>query len=87
MEPPTEPETAAAVVGVRVAVRVRPLNARETSRAADSSLDWRVGDSEIAQTLSGKVVPANAFAFDHVFNQASDNAAVFDNLAKPVVRT
>jgi centromeric protein E len=79
-------EAEARVDGVRVAVRVRPLNERETARAADSPLEWRVGDSEIAQAVSGRPVPANTFSFDHVFDQTSTNADVFSSLAKPVVR-
>lgn len=73
------------VDGVRVAVRVRPLNARESARAADSPLDWRVGPAEIAQAVSGRAVPANTFAFDHVFGQAATNGDVFAQLAQPVV--
>jgi centromeric protein E len=75
----------AKVDGVRVAVRVRPLNAREKARAADSPLNWRVGQTEIAQSCSGRPVPANTFSFDHVFNEKSTNAEVFENLAQPLV--
>ncbi len=78
-------ESNAKVDGVRVAVRVRPLNARERARAVDSQLGWHVDSHELAQTMSGRPVPANSFAFDHVFDEKSDNAAVFENLARPVV--
>jgi centromeric protein E len=73
------------VDAIRVAVRVRPLNARELSQVADSPMEWHVDKSEITQTMTGKPVSANAFSFDHVFDETADNATVFENLAKPVV--
>lgn len=82
-----EPEpTQAREDGIRVAVRVRPLNSREQARAVDSSLEWNIGKTEIAQILSGRPVPANTFAFDQVFDETANNEDVFENLARPVVQ-
>lgn len=73
------------VDGVRVAVRVRPLNEREKSNALSSAFDWRITGSNITQTVSGRPAANSSYEFDRVFDKTADNATVFENLARPVV--
>lgn len=64
---------------VRVAVRVRPLNARE--HLAGSTEVVLIGDDE----RSLLVAPDRGFAFDRVFSPISTQIAIFTELAQPTV--
>lgn len=71
---------------VRVAVRVRPINAREQAVALNPSApSWQVSKSAITQCVNNKPVQANCFSFDHVFQPGVSNSHVFDSIAKHVV--
>jgi kinesin family member 5 len=66
---------------VRVVVRVRPLNASEISR----------GGPRCVATTSPEVIDltgnrAETFTFDHVFDDDSTQADVFEYVAKPIVQ-
>eukprot|EP00178_Gracilaria_changii_P009086 TRINITY_DN268_c0_g1_i1.p2 TRINITY_DN268_c0_g1~~TRINITY_DN268_c0_g1_i1.p2 ORF type:complete len:1134 (-),score=265.78 TRINITY_DN268_c0_g1_i1:8939-12340(-) len=71
---------------VQVAVRVRPLNAREKAAHLNPTLpSWQLSPSSITQCVNQKPVLANCFSFDHVFQPGIHNATVFNAIAKPVV--
>ncbi|KAI0559641.1 Kinesin motor [Gracilaria domingensis] len=71
---------------VQVAVRVRPLNAREKAVHLNPALpSWQLSPSSITQSVNQKPVLANCFSFDHVFQPGVQNLNVFDAIAKPVV--
>lgn len=71
--------------GVRVSVRVRPLNAREQAAVADAKVSWSIDSSSITQCVNTKRVAANSFHFDHVFEKHVTNEQIFSALARPVV--
>ncbi|PXF49781.1 Kinesin-like protein KIN-7I [Gracilariopsis chorda] len=71
---------------VRVAVRVRPINAREQAVALNPSApSWQISTSAITQCVNNKPVHANRFSFDHIFQPGVSNHNVFDSIAKQVV--
>lgn len=70
---------------VRVAVRVRPLNAREKAAALDSKHSWLIDATSITQSVDRKPVQANIFSFDNVFQPPASNQDVFAAVAQPVV--
>eukprot|EP00171_Calliarthron_tuberculosum_P009725 IDg9725t1 len=72
--------------GVRVAVRVRPLNEREKSLGAGpAGLSWALTPTSMTQMVEQRPVGGNSFAFDHVFLEGVDNESVYKALAAPVV--
>ncbi|XP_038983599.1 kinesin-like protein KIN-7L isoform X2 [Phoenix dactylifera] len=67
---------------ISVAVRFRP------STALDLPEDrkWRVEDNRISlHLLDGTPISGVSFAFDHVFDQSSTNATVYDLLIKSII--
>lgn len=81
---------AASADGVRVAVRVRPLNERERTLVAfghggAAGLTWALTEQSMTQVVEQRPVQANSFAFDHVFLQGVNNETVYKSLAAPVV--
>lgn len=82
MQDPTAPSPSD---GVRVSVRVRPLNAREQAAVADAKVSWSIDSSSITQCVNTNRVSANSFHFDHVFEKHVTNEQIFSALAKPVV--
>lgn len=70
---------------VTVGVRVRPLNARETS--GSSATAWALSANGLTQTGGGArpAAPRKAFLYDSVFPPASTNDDVYTALAAPVV--
>lgn len=72
--------------GVRVAVRVRPLNEREKSLGAGpAGTAWALTPTSMTQLYEQRPVSGNSFAFDHVFLQDVNNEQVYKELAAPVV--
>lgn len=72
--------------GVRVAVRVRPLNEREKSLGAGPvGVAWGLTPTSMTQLVDQRPVSGNSFAFDHVFLEGVDNETVYKELAAPVV--
>lgn len=87
--PPTdmssEDSNTSKIDNVRVAVRVRPLNARERLAAADFKFSWIIDSKSIIQAHNDKPIQSNSFFFDNVFQPPANNAVIFENIAKPVV--
>ncbi|KAJ1632228.1 P-loop containing nucleoside triphosphate hydrolase protein [Pavlovales sp. CCMP2436] len=75
---------------ISVSVRIRPLNVREAKTRAGGST-WRVAGDSIAQLGSdgkgGTLAPApgSSYTFDKIFDQSSQNADVYDAVAKDIV--
>lgn len=72
---------------VRVAVRVRPLNARELAYGTDTKSSWAITDTSVTQCLNTKKIAANHYTFDNVFQQQSTNSHIFSTVAQPVVKS
>lgn len=72
---------------VHVAIRVRPLNARERAVANEFRYSWHINQSTITQMHSNKPIAANSYTFDNIFQPPSDNAAIFQTVASNVVRS
>lgn len=67
---------------IHVAVRVRPLNARELQQ--DALPAWAVDDNGHVHLTRGGNAPA--YAFDTVHGDSSSNQEVYTSLARPVVQ-
>lgn len=72
---------------VRVAIRVRPLNARERANANEFRFSWNVNSTTITQTLNNKPIAANSYTFDNVFQPPADNASIFQAVGSNVVKS
>nr|XP_010936182.1 kinesin-like protein KIN-7L [Elaeis guineensis] len=67
---------------ISVAVRFRPSTAPDLP----AERQWRVEDNRISlHLLDGTPVSGVSFAFDHVFDQSSTNATVYDLLIKSII--
>ena len=64
---------------VTVAVRVRPLLARDVAEGARECLRKVVGESQLVLGVD------RAFTFDHVFEPDEPNGSVFESCAKELV--
>lgn len=72
---------------VHVAIRVRPLNARELACSNDFRFSWNIDSTTITQTLNSKPIAANSYTFDNVFQPPADNAHIFQTVASDVVKS
>lgn len=72
---------------VRVAIRVRPLNARERANACDTRFSWNVNSTTMTQVLNNKPIATNSYTFDNVFQPPADNESIFQTVAANVVKS
>lgn len=72
---------------VHVAIRVRPLNARELACSNDFRFSWNINSTTITQALNSKPIAANSYTFDNVFQPPADNALIFQTVASNVVKS
>lgn len=71
---------------ISVAVRIRPLNAREKKRDAHAPWIWE--ENSIAQTTaSGAMVKACTFTFDNVFGPEAPTSDIYDCVAEPIIQS
>lgn len=71
---------------VVVGVRVRPLNARETSGGARHA--WKLGENSIVRAdgkNASSKLPQHQFLYDSVFKPDTTNEEVYDSVAAPIV--
>ncbi|ESW32930.1 hypothetical protein PHAVU_001G029600 [Phaseolus vulgaris] len=67
-----------------VAVRLRPLVSEDSSSAAGTF--WKVEDNRISlHKIHGTPLSASSHAFDHIFDERSTNANVYELLAKDII--
>ncbi|ONK60319.1 uncharacterized protein A4U43_C08F16960 [Asparagus officinalis] len=68
---------------ISVAVRFRPSSGQE----AAEDRQWRIEDNRISlHRPLGTPISGVSFAFDHVFDQTTGNAEVYDRLSKPIIQ-
>ena len=82
---------------VQVALRVRPLTARETLEECQECLSYIINEPQIilqqptsntsdsTGSLSSSNVPIKSFTFDHVFAPDASQAIVFEEIARPLL--
>ena len=71
---------------VRVVVRVRPLNASERAKGCSSVIDVDGRDSQVS-IYSSRSLPPKTFAFDAVYDPASEQQQIYDETAFPLVES
>jgi len=81
---------ASGTVAVTVAVRVRPLNSRESKGGGQQG--WAIDGSSLRATAAAAApargaAPPSEFTFDHLFDPRSTNADVYGRVARPIVRS
>lgn len=70
--------------GVCVAIRMRPMNTREKEDGQSKSFASDTDESNtITQFRDGQ--PIDAFSFDKVFEETSNNEGVYTHVAKRIV--
>jgi kinesin family member 2/24 len=76
---------------IRVSVRKRPLNAKESSRqerdicTTDNPSELIVWEPKVKVDLS-RYVERHAFAFDHVYDECASNDDVYESEVRPLVK-
>ena len=93
--------TAEQEVGIRVSVRIRPLNQRELD--AEQTIGWEYSDTALLEKTA-KVLARNSlnfhtnhrsscpfqgdktYTFDNVFDPQANNTLVYEKVAKTIVR-
>lgn len=72
---------------IHVAVRVRPLIAREKN--SKSEIHWKVENKNTINQIdnTGKVVPYNSFTFDRVFDANESNVCIYEEICLPIVNS
>ena len=66
------------VIPVRVALRIRPLSAKEIANGCDTAIEKVPGRSQV------KVKEEKAFTYDYVYSTDSKQSDVYDSV-KPLV--
>lgn len=74
---------------VRVVVRCRPLNGKETAdgRARIVEMDTKSGSIQVRNPKADASEPPKVFTFDAVFDWNSEQKPVYDNTARPIVNS
>ncbi|KAH1119797.1 hypothetical protein GYH30_048248 [Glycine max] len=68
-----------------VAVRLRPLVSQDSSSSSVGTF-WKVEDNRISlHKIHGTPLSASSYAFDHIFDERSTNASVYELLAKDII--
>ncbi|XP_047168850.1 kinesin-like protein KIN-7N [Vigna umbellata] len=69
-----------------VAVRLRPPVSEDSSSAVGTF--WNVEDNRISlHKIHGTPLSASSYAFDHIFDERSSNASVYELLAKDIIHS
>ena len=69
-----------------VAVRLRPLNAQERSRGAAVCAKVDASGSQVRLIRSGSALGSLRFSFDHVYDGAATQHAIYEDLGRPLVK-
>ena len=72
--------------GIQVAIRVRPLNERETSGGHSEAFQALVSQNAVAQVKDGIPVDGQTYLYDKVFDEKATTAEIYARIARDAVQ-
>jgi hypothetical protein len=72
--------------GIRVAIRMRPLNEREISGDQDKIFKCQILHNAISQMKDGQPIEGQTSYFDKVFDESAANADVYGYIGSEIVQ-
>eukprot|EP01031_Cornospumella_fuschlensis_P007516 gene7516-9314_t len=72
--------------GIRVAIRMRPLNEREVNSGQEKSFRCQTQYNAVTQIKDGQAVDGGTSYFDKVFDESARNTDVYDYVGKEIVQ-
>lgn len=72
--------------GIRVAIRMRPLNEREVNSGQEKVFKCQTQYNAVTQIKDGQAVDGGTSYFDKVFDESARNTDVYDYVGKEIVQ-
>lgn len=72
--------------GIKVAIRVRPLNERELKDGQEKAFRAQISNNSIAQLRDNQVLEGQVYYYDKIFDDQANTSNIYDYVAKDIVQ-